>query len=66
MTLAEYLRTAELTHKAFADKLGVSQVTVHRWIKGRRFPDRQMILKIEDATANTVRPADWFRQETAA
>lgn len=66
MTLAEYLRTADLTHSAFAEKLGVSQVTVHRWVNGKRFPDKETILKIEDVTGRMVRPADWFRQETAA
>lgn len=66
MTLAEYLRNTGLTHSAFASKLGVSQVTVSRWVTGRRFPDHKMILKIEDATGRKVKPADWYKQETAA
>lgn len=60
MTLDEYLRTAELSHSAFAERLGVAQVTVHRWVKGKRFPDKDTILRIEDATGQMVRPADWF------
>jgi transcriptional regulator with XRE-family HTH domain len=66
MTLSEYLHTADLTHSAFAEKLGVSQVTVHRWVNGKRFPDRDTILRIENVTGRMVRPADWFREETAA
>lgn len=64
MTLAEYLRTAELTHSAFAEKIGVTQVTVHRWVAGKRFPDRDMILRVEAASAGLVRPADWFQPAT--
>lgn len=63
MTLADYLRTAELSNSAFAGMIGVSQVTVHRWIKGTRFPDKETILRIEDATGRMVKPADWFSQD---
>jgi transcriptional regulator with XRE-family HTH domain len=66
MTLAEYLRTTGQTHNALADKLNVSQVTVYRWATGRRFPDRDMILRIEAATARKVKPADWFKREASA
>lgn len=66
MTLSDYLRNSGLTHSAFAEKLGVSQVTVHRWATGKRFPDKETILRIEEATARKVKPADWFRQGTAA
>lgn len=64
MTLTEYLRTSGLTHSAFADKLGVSHVTVYRWATGRRFPDRDTIIRIEEATSRKVKPADWFRAAT--
>lgn len=62
MTLAEYLTTTGTSASAFAAKLGVSQVTVHRYITEKRFPDKDTILKIEKLTDERVRPADWFRQ----
>lgn len=65
MTLADYLRNTGLTHSAFAAKLGVSQVTVYRWVTGRRFPDHKMILKVEEATNRKVKPADWFKERAA-
>lgn len=61
MTLAEYLTTTGTSASAFAAKLGVSQVTVHRYITEKRFPDKDTILKIEKLTDERVRPADWFQ-----
>lgn len=60
MTLAQYLQSREMTEAAFAAGLNVSQVTVHRYIKGQRFPDREMILRISELTGKAVAPADWF------
>ncbi|MGN6772509.1 MAG: helix-turn-helix domain-containing protein [Rhizobiaceae bacterium] len=60
MTLAEYLNSQKMTEAAFADRLNVSQVTVHRYVKGQRFPDRDMILRISELTGARVAPADWF------
>lgn len=60
MTLSEYLSTTETSASAFAAKLGVSQVTVHRYVTGKRFPDKDTILRIEKLTDDRVRPADWF------
>lgn len=60
MTLAQYLHSKEMTEAAFAAHLNVSQVTVHRYIKGQRFPDRETILRISELTDGRVSPADWF------
>lgn len=60
MTLSDYLSTTKTTETAFAAALGVSQVTVHRYIKGKRFPDKDTILRIEELTHGGVRPSDWF------
>lgn len=59
-TLAKYLDSAGMTEAAFAAKLGVSQVTINRYVKGKRFPDRDTILRIEELTGGAVKPADWF------
>lgn len=66
MTLSEYLTTTKTTEAAFASDLGVSQVTVHRYIKGKRFPDKGTILRIATLTRGSVQPTDWFVKEDAA
>lgn len=66
MTLAEYLQTSNLSHADFAKKLEVSQVTVHRWVNDKRFPSKEMLIRIEIATGSKVRPQDWFRQQVPA
>jgi transcriptional regulator with XRE-family HTH domain len=66
MTLSEYLTTTGTSASAFAAKLGVSQVTVHRYITEKRFPDKETILKIEKLTDDRVRPADWFSPKPTA
>lgn len=60
MKLAKYLSDNKLTETAFAEILGVSQVTINRYIRGDRFPVREIILKIEDATGGQVSAADWY------
>lgn len=62
MTLSDYLSRMEMTETAFAAKLGVAQVTVNRYVRGARFPDRDTILKIERATDGRVAPADWYKE----
>jgi predicted transcriptional regulator len=63
MTLAEFLASKPMTEAAFAELIGVSQPTVHRYITRKRFPDRDTILRIEAVTEGTVRPADWYAPE---
>lgn len=65
MTLHEYLAANSIAEAAFAARLGVSQVTVHRYVKGDRFPDKQTILKIEELTDKAVKPADWYAERAA-
>lgn len=60
MTLSEYLDKTGTSASAFARKLGVSQVTVTRYVNRKRFPDKDTILRIEKLTDDMVRPADWF------
>lgn len=60
MTLEKFLHDHQITEAAFAAQLGVSQVTVHRYVKGQRFPDKDTILRIERITEGKVPPAAWF------
>jgi transcriptional regulator with XRE-family HTH domain len=60
MKLKEYLSTKKIKHTDFAADLGVSQVTVTRYVNGERKPSLSMALKIEDITKRKVRVSDWF------
>jgi len=67
MKLAAYLSENNLTETAFAQVVGVSQVTINRYIQGKRFPDPGIIIRIEAVTGGRVAPADWYAaRETAA
>jgi len=62
MTLNEFLTppAAKMTKAELAQALNVSVITVNRWIAGTRFPEREMVLRIEEATHGCVKPADWY------
>jgi transcriptional regulator with XRE-family HTH domain len=63
MTLAEFFETSTITKADFAAKLGVSPVTITRYLNDTRFPDKETILRIDSLTGGRVRPADWFASE---
>lgn len=65
MKLKTYLSTTGTSHSAFAEKLGVSQVTVTRYANGERSPSLKMALKIEDLTKRKVKVSDWKAMEAA-
>ena len=60
MKLKTYLSSKSIKHEEFAADLGVSQVTVTRYVNGTRTPSLSMALKIEDLTKRKVRVSDWF------
>lgn len=62
MLLKTYLKSVGMTETAFAEKLNVSQVTINRYVLGKRFPSPEMILRISAATNGKVKPADWYAQ----
>lgn len=62
MDLKTYLKTNRLTETAFAEKLGVSQVTINRYVLRKRFPSPEMILRIAEATGGKVKVADWYAE----
>ena len=67
MTLAKFLENSPLSEAAFAEKIGVKQATVNRYINGKRFPSPVMIQRIEEATKGKVKVMDWFpKVEVAA
>ncbi|GGL91843.1 hypothetical protein GCM10011534_12450 [Pseudooceanicola nanhaiensis] len=68
LRLAEYLRSAELTQAAFAERVGVKQPTVHRWLKGEARPSWRVAERIAVTTGGAVPVAAWAEQpdESAA
>ena len=66
MTLEQYISANELTHEAFGKLVGAPQATINRYVNGKRFPTRDMIRKIHDATDGKVSFADWYEPVEAA
>lgn len=65
MKLADYLETVGETHEAFAARIGVSQVTITRYINGRRLPRPHVLTRIVSATKGAVTANDFlFAAET--
>lgn len=62
MKLAPYLAAIPMTETAFAHSLGVSQVTINRYVRNERFPDPEMIERISIATKRKVTVTDWYQQ----
>lgn len=60
MLLKTYLKTHDVTGKSLAEQLGVSHITISRYIRGRRFPSPEMIMRIAEATGGKVKVADWY------
>lgn len=60
MTLEQFITANDLTHEAFGKLVGAPQATINRYVKGKRFPNRDMIVKIHEATEGKVSFADWY------
>lgn len=62
MTLEQYLKkhNPKISHRAFADLVGVTQATINRYVRNERFPSPEMISKIQLATKGAVKVADWY------
>lgn len=60
MKLSDYLSGKEISAASFAETLGVERQTVHRWVRGERYPDFKMLVRIAEATGGAVTPNDFF------
>lgn len=65
MNLKEYLTGKSMTETAFAEEIGVAQVTVNRWVRGERFPEPEMIMRVAAATNGEVSVSDWYGTRAA-
>ena len=65
MTLAEYLEQNELTYVGFAEQIGVTTVTVWRYVNSKRYPRPAIMCRIMEATGGLVDPRDFQAQYAA-
>jgi hypothetical protein len=64
MTLDQYLRDNRLTSASFAVLAGIpSKQTIHNYRHGYRFPTRDNLIKIRDATGGLVTSEDFVNQQ---
>ena len=62
MLLSEYLDRNGITQECFAEQIGVTGNTVSRWVCGDRFPRKNDLIKIYNATRGAVTCHDLFIQ----
>lgn len=60
MKLADYLDAHSIPRAQFAERIGVSDETVRRYIKGTRIPERDVMEQIALATACKVTANDFY------
>ncbi len=61
MNLQEYLSKSDLTPSEFAMCIGVTVKSIHRYLKGERVPEKDIMARIRDKTGGNV-TADSFYQ----
>lgn len=66
MRLSDWLRENKHTHATFGRLIGRSAITVGRYARGERIPDKDTALAIHDATKQAVRPDDFYGIGSAA
>lgn len=60
MKLKTYLESNNIPERVFSDLIGVTLVSVNRYIKGTRIPDRVVMQRIAQVTGGKVMPNDFF------
>ena len=60
MTLDEYLRQQKLTEASFAEVIGSTQQSVHRYRRNTRVPRPAVMERIVAATGGKVSPDDFY------
>jgi transcriptional regulator with XRE-family HTH domain len=66
MTLRDYLSANKLTLDAFGALVGVSGVSVHRWVVGKARPSWPLLDRIAEVTNHAVTAADFMATPPAA
>lgn len=63
MKLKQYLKEADLTHKAFGERIGATEHAVKKWARGERVPRPEHMASIFSATGGIVTANDFFASE---
>lgn len=60
MKLRQYLKENGIKVVDFADSIGVSPVSVNRYMKGERIPEKHVMGRIIAATGGKVNPSSFY------
>ena len=60
MTLDQFLRINKVSERAFSEAIGVSQPHVHRFRTGESWPNRDVMIRIREATQGQVSSEDFL------
>ena len=60
MRLKEYLKLNKISSKEFANTIGISPVSLSRYINGERIPEKDIFFKIFEKTNGFVSPNDFY------
>lgn len=66
MTLREWIAGEGLTQREAAERFGVHEITLSRWVNGRAIPRREQMTTIRVVTKEAVQPASFFAEPAAA
>lgn len=61
MQLAAYLKTNEISDEDFGQRIGVTRQAVHRYKTFGRFPEKEILALIVEATGGAVTPNDFLK-----
>ena len=60
MDLRRYLNARDMPIAVFAEMLGVSVQTVHRYLNAERLPRPDVMVRIAEVTGGAVKPNDFY------
>tara|TARA_B100002019_G_C21008404_1_gene468768 strand:+ start:290 stop:502 length:213 start_codon:yes stop_codon:yes gene_type:complete len=60
MNLKKYLELSQTSYKTFSSLVGVTPMTVYRWVNGKRFPKYSELVRIEEVTGEAVTSRDFL------
>lgn len=66
MTLKEYIKSKDMTNRAFADLADIEASLITRWVIGEVRPSQLNYEKIYEATGGQVTPNDFFDLESVS
>lgn len=66
MTLSEYLAQSEIPDALFAERIGVSRQSLHRYKQGDRRPEWSVLQRIAEETSGAVTANDFMSASPSA